>query len=95
MVSSHAPLSWNDPLQNRKQLGFGVNIDEKLKIIYHGYFDLEYIESVNGPIMLLNNLINPARPLDIITELSDDGWTKGSDDDGFVFFMTVRFVKAE
>jgi len=29
------------------------------------------------------------------TELSDDGWTKGSDDDGFVFFMTVRFVKAE
>ena len=29
------------------------------------------------------------------TELSEDGWTKGSDDDGFVFFMTVRFVKAE
>lgn len=73
MVSSHAPLSWNDPLQNRKKLGFGVNIDEKLKIIYHGYFDLEYFESANGPIMLLNNLINPARPLDIITELSDDG----------------------
>ena len=29
------------------------------------------------------------------TELSEDGWTKGSDDDGFVFFMTIRFVKAE
>ncbi len=29
------------------------------------------------------------------TELSEDGWTKGSDDDGFIFFMTVRFVKAE
>lgn len=29
------------------------------------------------------------------TELSEDGWTKGSDDDGFVFFMNVRFVKAE
>ena len=27
------------------------------------------------------------------TELSDDGWTKGSDDDGFVFFMTIRFVR--
>lgn len=27
------------------------------------------------------------------TALSEDGWTKGSDD-GFVFFMTVRFVKA-
>ena len=27
------------------------------------------------------------------TELSEDGWTKGSDEDGFVFFMTVRFVK--
>ncbi len=29
------------------------------------------------------------------TELSEDGWTKGSDDDGFVFFMTIRFVKSE
>ena len=29
------------------------------------------------------------------TALSEDGWTKGSDEDGFVFFMTVRFVKAE
>ena len=29
------------------------------------------------------------------TDLSEDGWTKGSDEDGFVFFMTVRFVKAE
>jgi len=29
------------------------------------------------------------------TELSEDGWTKGSDDEGFVFFMTIRFVKAE
>jgi len=29
------------------------------------------------------------------TELSEDGWTKGSDDNGFVFFMTIRFVKAE
>ncbi len=29
------------------------------------------------------------------TALSEDGWTKGSDDDGFVFFVTVRFVKAE
>ncbi len=29
------------------------------------------------------------------TALSEDGWTKGSDDDGFVFFMTVRFVKAQ
>ena len=29
------------------------------------------------------------------TEFSEDGWTKGSDDDGFVFFMTIRFVKAE
>ena len=28
------------------------------------------------------------------TSLSEDGWTKGSDADGFVFFMTVRFVKA-
>ncbi len=28
------------------------------------------------------------------TELSNDGWTRGSDEDGFVFFMTVRFVKA-
>ena len=28
------------------------------------------------------------------TELSEDGWTKGSDGD-FVFFMTIRFVKAE
>jgi len=28
------------------------------------------------------------------TELSEDGWTKGSDGDGFVFFMTLRFVKA-
>ena len=28
------------------------------------------------------------------TELSEDGWTRGSDD-GFVFFMTVRFAKAE
>jgi len=28
------------------------------------------------------------------TELSDDGWTRGSDDDGFVFFMTIRFAKA-
>jgi len=26
--------------------------------------------------------------------LSEDGWTKGSDDDGFVFFLTLRFVKA-
>lgn len=29
------------------------------------------------------------------TDLSEDGWTKGSDEDGFVCFMTVRFVKAE
>ena len=29
------------------------------------------------------------------TDLSEDGWTKGSDDDGFVFFMTIRFMKAE
>ena len=29
------------------------------------------------------------------TDLSEDGWTTGSDEDGFVFFMTVRFVKAE
>ena len=29
------------------------------------------------------------------TALSEDGWTKGSDEDGFVFFMTIRFVKAE
>lgn len=29
------------------------------------------------------------------TALSEDGWTKGSDDDGFVSFMTIRFVKAE
>lgn len=29
------------------------------------------------------------------TALSEDGWTKGSDQDGFVFFMTVRFAKAE
>lgn len=72
IASDHAPLSWNDPLQNHKKLGFGVYIDEKLKIIYHGYFDVRYIESVNGPNMLLNNLINPARPLDIITELSDE-----------------------
>ncbi len=28
------------------------------------------------------------------TSLSEDGWTKGSDADGFVFFMTVRFVKS-
>ena len=28
------------------------------------------------------------------TELSEDEWTKGSDGD-FVFFMTIRFVKAE
>lgn len=28
------------------------------------------------------------------TALSEDGWTKGSDGD-FVFFMTIRFVKAE
>lgn len=28
------------------------------------------------------------------TELSEDGWTKGTDGDGFVFFMTLRFVKA-
>ena len=29
------------------------------------------------------------------TDLSEDGWTKGSDEDGFVCFMTVRFVKAD
>lgn len=29
------------------------------------------------------------------TDLSEDGWTRGSDEDGFVFFMTVRFAKAE
>ncbi|MBQ8249330.1 MAG: hypothetical protein IJY93_05540 [Clostridia bacterium] len=29
------------------------------------------------------------------TELSEDGWTQGSDGDGFIFFMTIRFVKAE
>ena len=29
------------------------------------------------------------------TELSEDGWTRGSDEDGFVFFMTIRFVRAE
>ena len=29
------------------------------------------------------------------TALSEDGWTKGSDDEGFVFFMTIRFVRAE
>ena len=29
------------------------------------------------------------------TALSEDGWTKGSDEDGFVFFMTIRFVNAE
>ncbi len=28
------------------------------------------------------------------TDLSDDGWTKGSDGD-FVFYMTARFVKAD
>ena len=28
------------------------------------------------------------------TELDSDGWTKGSDGDGFVYFMTMRFVKA-
>lgn len=72
IASSHAPLSWNDPLHNRKKLGFGIHIDGKLKIIYHGYFDVEYIESVNGTNLLLNNLINPARPLDIITELSGE-----------------------
>ena len=27
------------------------------------------------------------------TALSEDGWTKGSDADGFVFFMTMRFTK--
>jgi len=27
------------------------------------------------------------------TELSNDGWTRGSDEDGFVFFITARFVK--
>ena len=29
------------------------------------------------------------------TDLSEDGWTKGSDEDGFVCFMTVRLVKAD
>lgn len=70
--SAHAPLYWHDSLQNRKQLGFGVNIDGKLKIIYYGHFDFKYTESVNGQTLLLNNLINPARPLDIMTELSDE-----------------------
>ena len=28
------------------------------------------------------------------TELSEDGWTRGSDEEGFLFFMTIRFVKA-
>lgn len=28
------------------------------------------------------------------TELSNDGWTQGSDEDGFVRFMTIRFSKA-
>lgn len=29
------------------------------------------------------------------TDLSEDGWTRGSDEEGFVFFMTLRFTKAE
>ena len=29
------------------------------------------------------------------TALSEDGWTKGLVDEGFVFFMTIRFVRAE
>ncbi len=29
------------------------------------------------------------------TELSEDGWAKGSDEEGYVYFMTIRFVKAD
>ena len=29
------------------------------------------------------------------TELSDDGWTRGSDEDGYVVFITTKFKKAE
>ena len=29
------------------------------------------------------------------TELSEDGWTRGSDDEGFVVFITTKFKKAE
>ncbi|MBQ2755348.1 MAG: hypothetical protein IJF27_01600 [Oscillospiraceae bacterium] len=29
------------------------------------------------------------------TGMSEDGWTRGSDEDGFVVFMTTKFTKAE
>jgi len=33
--------------------------------------------------------------LEVGTDMSEDGWAKISDDNGFLFFMTTRYAKAE
>ena len=33
--------------------------------------------------------------LEVGERMSDDGWAKISDDDGYLFFMTTRYVKAK
>lgn len=67
--SVHDHITWQDSIHKRQKLGFGAYIDGALKIIYSGYFDVETIVNEVGAQKIITNTINPARGLDIGSEV--------------------------